>query len=548
MSLGPPVWGSGTWGSATWGAGTWAGASSSTQRLVQCRAGIERAGASRTGYFTPNVVVEMNGTVGGISLQQDSLEVHLARNDEPSTASFTMNPGSTVPALFQPVIINLGSVGNPILAGQVIRVGQERRIGNPEEPFIKVDVIDWLRLFDRRLITHTWTSASATDIATDIVDDYTTGFTGVGIEASLPTIDEFVCVNEKPSVAFRRLVTLIGGGGFVITPDRDVRFFDTSGDLAIGAHTNPTPLWSGLSTLKSFSHTYDGTQQRNRVIGSGVQQKVLVDVPVGVTTLPIEYPYGFSPFNAWVRFGTQLLFYNTCTQLIGPPACVVTVDANPGDTSITVDNAVPMYITGLNLFGWAHTSGGSLFYHRTTGASPTTLISIPASGYGSLLEKIPAGTPLYAQDAIWLSITTPTTETIAAGSMATYVTQVNDLTSQAALAASEGGDGIHEHAIDVSAAGYVGVGAVADADLAAFAGADGNLEVDYLSTDMNVCPGTTQAIAFTGTHALTASLTIESVDLSFPILDSPPFRRARASDIKLIERADVLADLVQKGA
>jgi hypothetical protein len=212
----------------------------SQQALMQCRSGLERCGATRTGYFTPNVVVSIGGTARTSFVQIESLRVTQQLNDEPDTASFTIKPNTTfVPAPGQTVIVALGHVnGYRDFAGQIVRVTHRREVGLVGTPFYDVECLDWSGLFDRRLVQTYYASQSATDIVKAIVDTYTSGFTRNNVQDGLSTIELITCVLEQPTKALRRLANMIGGG-FYIDAFMDVHFFGPSGESGARATTAP---------------------------------------------------------------------------------------------------------------------------------------------------------------------------------------------------------------------------------------------------------------------------------------------------------------------
>jgi hypothetical protein len=283
--------------------------SGSQKALMEARSNLGRAGATRAGYYTPTVLITIGGVSRTSSVIQDSLQVSLALNDEADTARFRMKPGSTIPTPGQPVIIALGQIDNRIFAGSVARSRHIRREANRGDPFADVACVDWAPLLDRRLIVKTYTAMSASDIALDIIDTYTSGFTTARIELGLPTIDSFVCINERPSAAFTRLVTLMGGGGWYIDPHRAVHLFGTAGDASASL---PQTLVNTLSTLKSFTHEYDNRQIRNRVFAEGRRTVCPIAVPAGATSFPITDALAILPGVAdGLRLGTERITYSS---------------------------------------------------------------------------------------------------------------------------------------------------------------------------------------------------------------------------------------------
>jgi hypothetical protein len=82
----------------------------------------------------------------------------------------------------------------------------------------------------------------------------------------------------------------------------------------------------------------------------------------------------------------------------------------------------------------------------------TTLFMSATSGYGSLLFPIPAGDAIYGIDSIDIlvqedGVTFGLAEAIEAGEDVIVRARADDSAAQTALAAIEGGDGIHEYSV-----------------------------------------------------------------------------------------------------
>jgi hypothetical protein len=502
---------------------------SAAQLAKQARTGVARSGAEVCGYFGyVNVFITINGVDQSNNVMRNTLTISQAINDQPDTARFTMKPGATIPTPGYQIAIGLGDSSHYIFAGQVARVSHIRREGQTQTPFVQVECVDFSLLFDRLLLTATYTSESATAIAQSIIA--TTGsFFSVNVASGLPTIDYFPLTNEKPSAALRRLVNLMGGGGFYYDPYQDVHVFPSTGETGIGAPTNPQTLTNSLASLKSFTHHYDFSQVRNRVIFEGARTRSLIDVPVGTTDgIPIEDGSRLHAAGGTLRTGTQILAYSSVSSITNnPTGSTVSSDAAAGDTVLHVADQ-----TQFPAAGWAKVGDQVIRYH-TLGVS--FLQDIPASGYGSLAQAIKTGTPVAAVASFFL--TDATTDTIAAGDELIERVTVDNTTSQTAIAAIEGGNGIHEHFLSDGRVTYDG--AVARATQEATQFGDAILSIEYVSDDMNVVVGAQQAVNLTVTDTLSDTLTITSVDLTFAAPNRRPLRRATAAAVPLAQFADI---------
>jgi hypothetical protein len=278
------------------------GISGSQSALMPARAGVARAGGYRAGYFAQtsagiwatNVVVLINGVDVSqyVSRRDQPMSIAQVINDQPDTARFSLKPVALpfTPKAQQLVTIAFGDAGNPEFAGQILRV-QRRYVRGITMPLIDVDCIDFSRLFDRRVVSQHWSNTSATQIAGDIVDLWTTGFTRASIAARLPTIDDFSATNEAPTSLLRRLANLIDGA-FYIDARRDVHLFGVAGDLAPKAGTNPLTITISpvLKSFKGEQFTYeeDASQIRTRSIVEGKSTTCPVSTPSGATSVVVS--------------------------------------------------------------------------------------------------------------------------------------------------------------------------------------------------------------------------------------------------------------------
>src|SRR5262245_46974034 len=97
--------------------------------MLQARAGLERAGASRANAFTPNLVVTIRGVdrTASVDLVRRPARVEQTINDEPDQAFLTIVPSATfVPAIGDPIVFGLGTAENKEFAGQILRIRHER--------------------------------------------------------------------------------------------------------------------------------------------------------------------------------------------------------------------------------------------------------------------------------------------------------------------------------------------------------------------------------------------------------------------------------------
>lgn len=500
---------------------------------TQARAGIGVCNDFICGSFTPNVVVSINGSaLSSGSVIMDSLSVTLNRNDEPDTATFIVNRDAGVtPTAGQTVGIALGDIGNYLLAGQIVQVEHIRLSGKvSDSPEFRVTCTDWSPLFNRRLVTRDFSGQSATAIAQTIVNKYTSGFHDAGINTELATIDEFICINERPLDALRRLANLLGGGCKVNTA-KVVRLWASGGNTGAYAPSAPATLTNSLATLESFTPEYDYSQVRTRVIVEGRSAKTVVDIPVAADIatygIPIDHDgqWFFNPATDssmnYARIGSVVVSYTNALRVTGPPYVTVTAAASPGDTSVEVDDSLGGGIDDLYGAAWMYDESGNYFVFTTIppGGPPDLLSGIPASGYGALTVSLEVGQRLYQTghlDSLTVLNESGAVDTaINRGDAVVVRVQYDDSAAQTAIAAIEGGDGIREHAVTDGDLTYVGCAERAVAELDTFSAT--LTRAAWVTRDMQAKPGAQQAIAMTSPAALSTTLTIDSVTIDFPI-------------------------------
>lgn len=506
----------------------------------QNRAGIARAGTTRANYYFANHVVTINGTNRSSVVLFDSLRVSLHKNDNPDSAEFvvTRNPGFT-PTAGQTVSIGLGESGNPTFSGQVAEVRRQRVLGEPY-PFYSVTCIDWSRLFNRRLITYDFSGLSATDIAVAIVNDYTSGFVTSGIKSGLATIEEFFCINETPLGVLKRLATILNGG-CNIDARMIVHLWDSAGPTGAYTPTNPTTLTQSLGTLKQFSDETDISQVRTRVIVEGKQTTCPLSIPAdvvlpGATTLPVEDSTFFSDTGGTARIGTQVVTYTSraypVVYGVNPEGTYVTADAAAGATSVSVSDLGWIVTTGTS---WAQIGDQAIYFGAFGGGA---LSSIPASGFGSLQHGVGAGDSVRALGML-VGVDGLTLAQDAGVEVVVRVEE-DDAAAQATISALEGGDGVHEHIVKDGRLSIDGCTERAEAELTAFSAE--LLRASWETYDLNAVPGTIQTLNLASPDVVTGDLTVDSVQLDFPLTNYHPRRRCEGSTVKLETIMDRIKD------
>lgn len=521
------------------------GLSGSQQAYKQARSGIARFGSTRFNYYTPNVVVTINNTDRTTKVIVNSLRIHQGLNDDPDTASFTLkNSAGFTPTAAQTVTIGLGTSANLEFGGQIGRL-RHRRLYPSSLPFFDVECVDWQRLFDRRLINYTWTSISASIIAKQIVSNWTSGFTTRHIEEGLQTIDYFPCTNEQPSAAMRRLAHMIGSSAnFYIDPSRDVHFFGASGETAAGHPTAPVQITNTLSTTKQFSHQYDETQRRTYVATEGKRTSILRAFAANSNAglgygIPVTDAGIFDAVTQTVRLNQEILSIsarniNTTTALVTGPRISSKISASVSSGATSFQTTSRSWYDLVAGAVYVNFSGVILSIASISGGGPYTFT---LAGSDTFPGDVDNGEQFTVPDTV--TLTTSPTQDINVDDEIMIRVIVEDTTAQAALAAIEGGDGIHQEVLSDGRLNYNGAQDRSQGEIDVFAGA--LVAANWRTTDFNARPGRLQSVALTS-PTVTETVMVTSADLQFVKQNIAPFRNCEGASVRIAGWRETLTD------
>lgn len=274
------------------------GLSGSDKAYRQARSNLARSGATRAGYFAPNVGVLIGGTniadrTASITIEELSIEERAG--DEPDHLSCTLRgPLAERPLVGERMIVFIGA-DQPelrLFSGVMTTVRQTQTRAAGSYSTWVIDAVDLQFYLDRRTVTAAYVDVSATDVARDILrlergpdapiwsDRY--------ITRGLPKISvDFV--NARASDALRTVADLVGG----------TVFWDESFNIHLftSEPTAPSPaaltdtathFWDLVTTT-----VYD--QLRTRVIVEGQRTTALLSTPTETITLtantsaPVDY-------------------------------------------------------------------------------------------------------------------------------------------------------------------------------------------------------------------------------------------------------------------
>lgn len=515
------------------------------------RSARARSGATRANYYgNVNVIVTISGTDLTSRVEYGTLTIAQVVGEEPDTARFSLVPSPAasppIPSGGQIVSIALGSPSNVIFGGQVLRATARWVQGvSTSTPWWDIECTDYARLANRRLVTQNWSNVSATQIAVEIIDGYTSGFTRQNVATGLATLASFQVTNQTVTGALVQLANAIDGS-FYFDGARDLHFFGSSGDTGPGAGTAPLQITSSRRTNKGFLYTIDVSQIRTRVIVEGASAGVAIDLGVGAGIIPIDTGAIDFPGTGTIRVGGQRINYGGFIRndpgAILFDAAEVTSAAAPGDTTLAVSDTSAFHALRALQIGDQ--------YITATGAStltgPGNITGIPATSAGSIMQPIAVGATVILANQ-FTDLTDPDTgagtslaQDVKTGEQIPLQVQVDDALAQGLVAAVEGGDGIHVYYVQDGRYNYDGALARANAELTQFkaALATGQWETE----DMNARAGRYASIVvnLSPTSGVVGSMFIVRSELTFPKKNYLPRRRCDLSPLKLASILDAI--------
>ena len=339
------------------------------------------------------MIVQIEGTATNTT--KGSLSVSRGITNTPNTASFIVPEPDSIPLAGQDVLVIRDTTAN-ILFGGIISSVEPIKLATSQIPALRtfayaVECLDYSRLLNQRLVIETFVSQTAKQIIENIVANFTDsahGFTTNNVDTGR-TISRIVFNYVSVAEAIQDIANLIEFDWFV-DDVKDIHFFERR-TISAPFNINDTTVASSTG-VNNFSLNPDYSQVRNRVwVRGGTQdsdnftQEFVTDGEARIWS--IKYA-DVSSLSLTLDTGS------------GPVAQTVAIDyLNPDDGTFD--------------FLW----NSSEKYIRAGDFTPT---ATPANGNilrATYKFKIP------------------------------IIVRSDNVSSQAAIAAIEGGDGIYEHII-----------------------------------------------------------------------------------------------------
>lgn len=325
-----------------------------------------------------------------------------------------------------------------------------------------------------------------------------------------------------------------GGGGGGSSDNNAARSAGGSGIVILRYPTGLVSATGGVITTGGgyTVHTFTAG-------GTFTLSTITVTAPIpAVKTLPVDDHTQFIPAPPFVRLAQQIF---SLLSVLGP---TIQPGANrPGSTlsSDVAAGAISLPVTDVTQFGDSHgwvKAGEQYIYWDSKSAGALT--DVPAAGFGSVVAALKSGTAVSWYGSIQISnsgvIFSPP---LIPDSDVVGRSVYNDTTAQAALIVQRGGgDGIIEEIIDDSSLDVTGQAAAAAAALGANANA--NVIVSWTTFDQNAIASVPQVINRTLPEALSLTVQITRVDISYPAPSHLPVRRCTGSIVRQPDLIDVL--------
>lgn len=212
-------------------------------------------------------------------------------NNQVDTCAFSVlkAPGDVyVPALNDEVIVALN--GTRLFGGVITTIDTELTGANTVRN--KVSAIDFSFLLNRKLVTKRYTNQTINAIIADLVTNFTTGFTVVGVVANI-NVTSIAFNRITVAECLRKLADLVNYSWYV-DYFKDIHFFAGTTQVA------PFIVTSGNFINESLKLSRDISQIRNRVLVQGGEvanpvQSVRHAGDTETTTFPTQYKFATRP-------------------------------------------------------------------------------------------------------------------------------------------------------------------------------------------------------------------------------------------------------------
>lgn len=359
------------------------GLAGSQKAVMYALGGVARGGATRGGYVNGRPYLLVDGVEAQIDdVERGSVEIEDVLNEQPNQCRFRLE--GLIPNRGDEVVLTIGSKNRicRLFGGQVLRA---RTFYQGGTTWSEVTALDYTMPLRGILVTAHYIGQSATAILQDLFLN-APGYSTLKVQESLPVIDEVTFTNQPLPDAVSHVLARIGGYWYC-DYNRVIHAF--TDDEA--QETSPTDLTLTHPTLEEFTHDPDDSQVATRCYVEGRGARILSDVAIGDTMVPLDAVDMFEAVGEFAKVspqgssgGAQHLVFSTVVA--GGAGTVV----GPGVTPSTGPTTDLQAGAGVNAgahqyaYTWVTAAGESL--PSPTGSATTGVVPAPTAAPGHYSE------------------------------------------------------------------------------------------------------------------------------------------------------------------
>jgi hypothetical protein len=284
--------------------------SGSMKAPTVARLNVGRLGAKRLGYAQPTLSFTVNGIPRNTNVRIAGLSIRDELDSIPNTC--TLRVDGFVPSHGDEIKIYLGDThpSHLLFAGRVLQCTQVYDL-IPAHLCYDLSAISYEWELNRHKVTARYLSESATAIVLNLIATWTTGFSTVGVQTGLETLDEITFTNEDVTDCLDRIAARIGAHW--VLDYMHVLHFGIM--LAPGGTSTAHGITDGAGHgLIGLAIQTDLSQVRTRVLVEGGGSVAAADVAIGETLLPIVDPVWYPSTGGTVVSGPQRLTYTGVSE------------------------------------------------------------------------------------------------------------------------------------------------------------------------------------------------------------------------------------------
>jgi hypothetical protein len=334
-----------------------------------------------TGPSGTAAIIRINGQPR--TARVGSVTIRDVVNEATNSLDLIIDDPLVPPAAGNDIQIGLGSVlPNRLIFAGVIQSVEQSYVLEAANPCWHVRATDYGVLLNRRQLWASYEHVSATTIARDLIQTYSSGFTMTHIAAGLPPITVSV-TGVTLSAALSAVANAIGGYWYV-DYSKDVHLFVTESDPA----TDPAPI-DGVTEPRHLADApialrTDHTQIRTRILVVGISVGLRAPARAGDTVIAIDdaQPFAGPGGLALLRDGSRLTYGGTAP---GDASAIIrgSIQTPTGPPFPALATDVAGYLAGW--YQWAvafGTAAGETLVGPLSGPLFAPTVEPPTSGPG----------------------------------------------------------------------------------------------------------------------------------------------------------------------